>query len=139
MSGELKLNPPSHLWLPVSLLVAGAVFLLISRSEAASQVLALLAVAMAAALIRHWRGLPAPLVLAEDGVWYHPLKPDEALRMSGSSARLSGVFWLHGQSDHSSKNYLMVLPSMLSEPDYRRLCVWYSEAAGQGDDDGTVS
>lgn len=137
MPGELRLKPPPTLWLPVSLLVAGAVFLLVTRSETASQVLALILVAMATALVRHWKGLSgAALVLLDNGCWLHP-REQVPLTLTGTSVRLLGVFWLHGVDEVGLSRHLMVLPGMLAEEDYRRLCVWYEHAGAKRGSGGT--
>lgn len=129
--GELHLKPLPHLWLPVSLLVSGAVFLLVTRSEVGSQVLALLLVAIASALVRHIRAVSSGvLILMEEGAWRHSEMP-EAVTLLGSSARLLGVFWLHGRLEDGAKRFLMVLPGMLSDEDYRRLCVWFEQSRNE--------
>lgn len=124
----LNLKPPPHVGLIVSLMVAGAVFLLVARSEVASQVMALLIVAMAGALVRYARSMSgACLILVDAAIWRHPHHGD-TLKLAGSSVRMLGAFWLHGQAEDGKVRHLMLIPGMLAEDDFRRLCVWYENA-----------
>jgi len=130
-SGRLTLKPPPHLGLPVSLLVAGAVFLLTTRSETASQVLALILVAMAAGMVRHFGRLSGESLELMDASTWRLSPSGQSLTLQPSSARLWGVLWLHGRGEAGRRVALMVLPGMVSDEDYRRLCVWYERAGSQ--------
>lgn len=132
---EIPLKPPSWLWLPVSLMLSGAVFLLVARGEAASQILALILAGMAASLVRHWRKATATsLVLFEDGTWAHA--PEGiAFRLADSSVRLGRTVWLNGRCEAGQRNALMLMPSMMSDEHHRQLCCWFEAARHRSDGD----
>jgi len=123
---DLTLKPPRSLRLAAFGLVAGAVFLCASVPDFYALGCGLL---MMTAALMIWRAASCHagqrIVLLADRGWIPP-GATQAYTLSGSSAELSGVFWLHGRSENGGTVFMMAMPDAFSDADaYRSLCVWF--------------
>jgi len=129
----LTLKPPRSLRLLAIGLIIGAVLLLVLVPDRYAGMCALLMCAIALGFWRYaQRSAGGGLVLLADGRW-RLADRDVVFRLMGSSARLAGVFWLHGVSDEGLRASIMVMPDALCNPSgYRQLCVWFNAARHRG-------
>ena len=129
--GPLTLKPPPSLRIAAMLLAVGAALLCLAQPDRFGGIGAAGMVLAAMQLLLRYRSMRGQQLGLFEGREWVPPNASDRFRLTGGSARMVGMFWLHGVDDAGRRRHVFLTPDMFESAEaYRCLCVWYQRQDG---------